>query len=45
MYDDFWPFLANFGHFGTMNYLKRRKYTNYNYLGAKSSKKYMKMAS
>ena len=42
MYDEFW-FL--FGHFGTIKHLKHRKYTNCNYLGAKSSKKYMRMAS
>ncbi len=45
MYDDIWPFLAIFGYFGTIKHLKRRKYTNCNYLGAISSKKYMKMAS
>ena len=33
------------GYFGTIKHLKRRKYTNCNYLGAKSSKNYMKMAS
>ena len=45
MYDHFWLFLAISGYFGTIKHLKRRKYTNCNYLGAKSSKKYMKMAS
>ena len=40
MYDEFW-FL--FGHFGTIKHLKHRKYTNCNYLGAKSSRKYMKI--
>ena len=45
MYDHFWLFLAISGYFGTIKHLKRRKYTNCNYLGAISSKKYMKMAS
>ena len=45
MYDNFWLFLAIAGHFGTIKHLKHQKYTNCNYLGAKSSKNYMKIAS
>ena len=45
MYEHFWLFLAISGHFGTIKHLKRRKYTYCNYLGAKSSKNYMLMAS
>ena len=44
MYHHFWLFLAISGYFGTIEHLKCQKYTNCNYLGANSSKKYMKMA-
>ena len=45
MYDDFWTFLAIFGHFRTIKHLKHLKYTNCNYLGAKRKGKHMEMAS